>query len=77
VAAATLAARRLLVATRVGGLAEQAAGDPAAVLCDVSVDGLVAALRQMVTMEAPVARPEPGQGATAKLAEELRQAVRK
>ncbi len=77
VAAATLAARRLLVATRVGGLAEQAAGDPAAVVCDVSVDGLVAALRQMIAMPAPGPRAEPALGPTAVLAEELRQALAK
>ncbi len=53
VAAATLAARRLLVATRVGGLAEQAAGDPAAILCDVSAQSLAAGLRAMIVAPAP------------------------
>ena len=63
--------------TEPGGLVEQAAGDPAAVLCDVSVDGLVGALRQMVTMPAPGARAEPVVGPTALLVRELRQALRK
>jgi glycosyltransferase involved in cell wall biosynthesis len=53
VAAAALAARRILVATRVGGLAEQAAGDPAAILCDVSAESLAAGLRAMVLAPAP------------------------
>jgi glycosyltransferase involved in cell wall biosynthesis len=54
VAAAALAARRFLVATRVGGLTEQAAGDPAAVLCEVSADSLAAALRRVQTLAPPV-----------------------
>ncbi len=57
VAAAALAARRFLVATRVGGLVEQAGDDPAAILCEVSAKGLAAGLRRMLV--APV--PGPGQ----------------
>ena len=58
VAAAALAARRYLVATRVGGLTEQAGEDPAAILCEVSAAGLVAGLRQMLVAPVPsVARP--------------------
>jgi glycosyltransferase involved in cell wall biosynthesis len=71
VAVAALAARRLLVATRVGGLVEQVDGDPAALLCDVSVDSLTAALRQMMTMPAPGPRPAAPDDAIAKLARDL------
>jgi glycosyltransferase involved in cell wall biosynthesis len=71
VAVAALAARRLLVATRVGGLVEQVAGDPAAVLCDVSVDGLTAALRHIMHMPAPGPRPAQGADAIATLAHDL------
>jgi glycosyltransferase involved in cell wall biosynthesis len=53
VAATALAARRFVVATRVGGLAEQVAGDPAAILCDVSVDGLTRGLRTMLAAQWP------------------------
>jgi glycosyltransferase involved in cell wall biosynthesis len=76
VAAATLAARRLLVATRVGGLVEQAGSDPAATLCDVSVPGLVAALRHMMTLPAPPAAVVVG-APIAVLAEDLRGALGK
>jgi glycosyltransferase involved in cell wall biosynthesis len=54
VAAAALAARRFLVATRVGGLIEQAEGNPAAVLCEVSADSLAAALRHVQTLAPPL-----------------------
>jgi glycosyltransferase involved in cell wall biosynthesis len=53
VAAAALAARRFLVATRVGGLAEQAGSDPAAILCEVSAAGLALGLRRMLVSPAP------------------------
>jgi glycosyltransferase involved in cell wall biosynthesis len=53
VAASALAARRFLVATRVGGLVEQAEGEPAAVLCEVSADSLAAALRHVQTLPPP------------------------
>jgi glycosyltransferase involved in cell wall biosynthesis len=75
VAVAALAARRLLVATRVGGLVEQVAGDPAAVLCDVSVDGLTAALRQMMAMDAPGPRALAAHTDIANLAYGLRAAL--
>lgn len=71
VAVAALAARRLLVATRVGGLVEQVADDPAAILCDVSVDGLTAALRHIMAMEAPAPRATRDSGAIAALAHDL------
>jgi glycosyltransferase involved in cell wall biosynthesis len=75
VAVAALTARRLLVATRVGGLAEQVEGDPAAILCDPSVEGLTTALRQMSAMNAPGPRTLPAQSAIAALAEDLRRVV--
>jgi glycosyltransferase involved in cell wall biosynthesis len=53
VAAAALAARRFLVATRVGGLVEQAADDPAAILCEMSAEGLAEGLRAMLVAPAP------------------------
>ena len=53
VAAAALASRRFLVATRVGGLVEQAGYDPAAILCEVSAEGLAAGLRTMLAAEPP------------------------
>jgi glycosyltransferase involved in cell wall biosynthesis len=53
VAAAALAARRFLVATRIGGLVEQAAGDPAAILCELSAEGLADGLRAMLVAPAP------------------------
>jgi glycosyltransferase involved in cell wall biosynthesis len=55
VAAAALAARRFLVATRVGGLVEQAGDDPAAILCEVSAAGLATGLRRMLVAPAPAA----------------------
>jgi glycosyltransferase involved in cell wall biosynthesis len=71
VAVAALAARRLLVATRVGGLAEQVGDDPAAILCDVSAEGLTAALRQMMASPAPGPRAPADDGAIAMLAGDL------
>jgi glycosyltransferase involved in cell wall biosynthesis len=53
VAASALAAGRYLVATKVGGLVEQAAGNPAALLCDVSADSIAQALRVMLTLPPP------------------------
>ena len=48
VAAAAIAARRWIVATRVGGLAEQLQRVPGAVLCDPDPDSLAAALRMLL-----------------------------
>ena len=53
VAAAALAAGRFLVATRVGGLAEQAGDNPGALLCEVSADSLAAALRRVQILPPP------------------------
>jgi glycosyltransferase involved in cell wall biosynthesis len=66
VAASALAARRYLIATRVGGLAEQAAGDEAAVLCDVTAESLAAGIMHALTLPPPAPRPGfgPPQAAT-------------
>ena len=48
VAAAAMAARRWVVATRVGGIAEQLAGEPLARLCDPAPDSLAMALRGLL-----------------------------
>ena len=48
VAAAALAAGRWIVATRVGGLAEQLAGQGAALLCDVSAPAVAASLVRLL-----------------------------
>jgi glycosyltransferase involved in cell wall biosynthesis len=49
VAAAALAARRWIVATRVGGMVEQLEGNPTARLCDATPDSLAAALQSLQT----------------------------
>ncbi len=54
VAAAGLAAGRWIVSTRVGGLAEQLEGCPAALLCAVDAEAVAAGLRRLA--ESP---PEP------------------
>ena len=48
VAAAAIAARRWVVATRVGGITEQLAGEPLARLCDPTPASLAAALRGLL-----------------------------
>jgi glycosyltransferase involved in cell wall biosynthesis len=53
VAAAAIAARRWVVATRVGGIAEQLSGEPLARLCEPAPDSLAAALRGL--LESPPA----------------------
>ena len=54
VAAAAIAARRWVVATRVGGITEQLSGETLARLCDPAPESLAAALRDL--LESP---PEP------------------
>jgi glycosyltransferase involved in cell wall biosynthesis len=73
VAAAALAARRFLVATRVGGLAEQADGDPAAILCDVSAASLAAGIRAVVDLPSP----GPGRGFDLRRTEALAAGLRR
>ena len=47
-AAAAVAARRWVVATRVGGMAEQLSGEPLARLCEPDAESLAAALRRLL-----------------------------
>ena len=75
VAAAAIAARRWVVATRVGGLAEQLAGENLAILCEPTAPGLAGALLRLLA----VAREPPGESdpgvrwrrTVARLAEEM------
>ena len=53
VAAAALAAGRWIVATRVGGIAEQLAGSPLARLCEPDADSLAVAITSLVTDPPP------------------------
>jgi glycosyltransferase involved in cell wall biosynthesis len=57
VAALALAAGRRIVATRVGGLAEQLGGEPLATLCDPNAAALAKALADLIRM--PVAADAP------------------
>jgi glycosyltransferase involved in cell wall biosynthesis len=56
VAAAAIAARRWVVATRVGGIAEQLRDDPMAQLCDPTPESLAAALRRLLDQAPPAAQ---------------------
>lgn len=51
VAAAAIAARRWVIATRVGGLAEQLGNEATAILCEPDADSLAAAIRTLLTIE--------------------------
>jgi glycosyltransferase involved in cell wall biosynthesis len=53
-AAAAVAARRWVVATSVGGIAEQLRDEPMAVLCEPAADSLAAALRRLLEAPPPV-----------------------
>ena len=57
-AAVAVAAGRWVVATRVGGLMEQLAGEPTAVACDPDAGSLAAALRDLIETKPPP--PPPG-----------------
>jgi glycosyltransferase involved in cell wall biosynthesis len=52
VAAAAIAARRRVVATRVGGVTRQLADEPLALLCDPTPDALAAAIRDLIRLGA-------------------------
>jgi glycosyltransferase involved in cell wall biosynthesis len=52
VAAVALAAGRYVIATSVGGLAEQLAGEPLAILCEAEADSLAGGLRRVLTLPA-------------------------
>lgn len=75
VAAAALAARRFLVTTRVGGLAEQAAGDPAAVVCDVTAESIAAGLLRAQELPPPPPATATGLAVAAALAGDLQAAL--
>ncbi len=53
IAAAALAARRRVIATNVGGLAEQLRGEPLAILCEPDPDSLAEALRRAFAQQPP------------------------
>lgn len=55
VAAAAISARRQVVATRVGGLVEQFAGEPLAIMCEPDGESIAAAIERLVA-EPPPAR---------------------
>jgi glycosyltransferase involved in cell wall biosynthesis len=57
VAAVALAAGRVVVATDVGGLPEQLGGQPGAILCPPTVEGLTAALRGLLADRPAVPPP--------------------
>ena len=67
VAAAALAAGRWIVATRVGGIAEQLAQSPLARLCEPNADSLAAAITSLMTDPPPVsgAQTDPAWQASA------------
>lgn len=76
VAAAAIASRRWIVATRVGGLAEQLGGQPGAILCDPDPQSLADALGRL--LDRPPAPPQDAgdpragwHGANARLLAEL------
>jgi glycosyltransferase involved in cell wall biosynthesis len=60
VAAAAIAAGRWVISTRVGGLAEQLAGEPLARFCDTSPEGIAQAIDGLIADPPPVApRADP------------------
>lgn len=61
VAAVALAARRLVIASNVGGLAEQLAGESLAILCEPDADSLAEGIRRALTQASdPSTVPPPG-----------------
>ncbi|MBV9653504.1 MAG: glycosyltransferase family 4 protein [Acetobacteraceae bacterium] len=78
VAAAAIAARRWIVSTRVGGLAEQLGGAPGAILCDPEPDSLADALGRLLDRPPVLPAASPAgpraewHGVTAGLLGELR-----
>jgi glycosyltransferase involved in cell wall biosynthesis len=59
VAAAAIAAGRWLVATKVGGLAEQLADEPMALLCEPDAESLATALRRLPNLTPVAPRRDP------------------
>jgi glycosyltransferase involved in cell wall biosynthesis len=75
VAAAGLAARRWIVSTRIGGIAEQLQGQPGAILCDIAPAAIAKGLWQLLEDPPVVAQmaPPDWQKDAARLAEDLRE----
>ena len=59
VAATAMAARRWLVATRVGGLEEQLGGEPMALLCDPTPESIACGLRRLLVVVREPPPPAP------------------
>jgi glycosyltransferase involved in cell wall biosynthesis len=59
VAAAGLAAGRWVLATRVGGLSEQLAGEPMAMLCEPAADYLAEAMTRLANLPTPDTSRDP------------------
>ncbi|MCQ8277761.1 glycosyltransferase [Acetobacteraceae bacterium KSS8] len=78
VAAAAIAARRWVVSTRVGGLAEQFRDEPMAILCEPEAGALRAAIAQMVRKPpALAAAPEDPYAAWGRTAAVLLEGIRR
>jgi glycosyltransferase involved in cell wall biosynthesis len=79
VVAAALAARRWIVATRVGGIAEQLRGQAGAVLCDIDAGSVAEGVRRLLDDPPPVdaMTPPDWRRDAARLAEGLAEIVRK
>jgi glycosyltransferase involved in cell wall biosynthesis len=79
VAAAGLAARRWIVSTRIGGIAEQLQGQPGAILCDINAGAIAAGLLRLLENppEAASMAPPDWQKDAAQLAEDLKVKLRK
>jgi glycosyltransferase involved in cell wall biosynthesis len=77
VAAAALAAGRRVLATRVGGLAEQLAGDPRAILCEPDAESLAVGLRSLLeaAREPPTAPVTDARAAWREMAASLLQQI--
>jgi glycosyltransferase involved in cell wall biosynthesis len=75
VAAAALAARRWIVSTRIGGIAEQLQGQPGAILCDIDSAAIAQGLRRLLEDPPETAQmvPPDWQKDAAQLAQDLRQ----
>jgi glycosyltransferase involved in cell wall biosynthesis len=79
VVAAALAARRWIVATRVGGIAEQVRGQAGAMLCEIDAESVAAGVRRLLDDPPAVdaMTPPDWRRDAARLAEGLAEIVRK
>jgi glycosyltransferase involved in cell wall biosynthesis len=71
VAAAAIAAGRWVVATRVGGLAEQLNGEALALLCEPTPESLAGAVARLIECPPPLPEPQDPHQAWRRLAETL------